>query len=350
MRLPRHGELWLPGYLRDRSRHLLKSHPPKRLWVAITDHYEPLVGNVTLKTALERVSRWQDRWPRIADDAPRDAQDKPPCYTFFYPQEEYRSELLAPLAAITRSGIGDVEVHIHHDRETRVAFQEKIRTYCLRLREAHGLLHDQDGRIVFGFIHGNWALDNSRPDGRWCGLNGEIELLHALGCYADFTMPSLPSPTQGRVINQVYWCTGTSDRPKAFDRGIEATPGGGIQGDLLMIAGPLGLRYRGRVLPRIETGEIAAYDPPTRYRVKRWLDLAPRVGDDAFLKLYSHGAPEGNAAALLDGGLANLFHWLHEIAAERQIELHWASAFEMYCAIKGLVHGSNSLPSEMGNC
>ena len=37
----------------------------------------------------------------------------------------------------------------------------------------------------FGFIHGNWCLDNSRADGRWCGLNNELILLRELGCYAD---------------------------------------------------------------------------------------------------------------------------------------------------------------------
>ena len=87
-------------------------------------------------------------------------------------------------------------------------------------------------------------------------MTGEIELLRDLGCYADFTMPSVPSPTQGRVINQVYWCTGTPGRPKAFDRGIEATSVA-AQGDLLMITGPLGLRYADRLVPRMEMGEIA---------------------------------------------------------------------------------------------
>ena len=75
------------------------------------------------------------------------------------------------------------------------------------LSDDHGLLREQEGRTVFGFIHGNWALDNSLPHGKWCGLNGEIALLRDLGCYADFTMPSMPSAAQGRVVNQIYWCT-----------------------------------------------------------------------------------------------------------------------------------------------
>jgi len=294
-----------------------------------------------METALRRVARWQEKWPRIAAAAPRDVAGRMPQYSFFYPQEEYRPELLAPLAEMTRQGIGDVEVHIHHDRETAEGFIRKITDFCRTLRNDHGLLHDHRGRMVFGFIHGNWALDNSRPDGLDCGLTGEIELLRDLGCYADFTMPSIPSPTQTHVVNQVYWCTGTPGRPKAFDRGVEASVGAGSQGDLLMITGPVGLRFEGRLVPRVEMGEIAHNDLPTLPRVRRWLDLAPRVGEELFLKLHTHGAREDNADALLGtgshaGGLEQMFRWLHEETQRRGIELHWASAYDMFCAIEAL--------------
>jgi hypothetical protein len=88
-------------------------------------------------------------------------------------------------------------------------------------------------------------------------------------------------------------------------------------------------------------GEIAANDPPTEYRVRRWLDLAPRIGGDIFLKLYTHGAREDNADALLGtstgvGGLQEMFRWLHEIAAEREIEVHWASAYRTFTAVEAL--------------
>ncbi len=343
----RTAHLWLPGYLGDRVGRLFNSTKPKRVWVSINDHYEPLGGNVSMETAQQRVQRWQDMWPKIADAAPRDADGNRPKYSFFYPQEEYRSELLEPLAEMTRAGVGDVEVHIHHANETANGFREKIRTFCQQLREGHGLLHDVDGRIGFAFIHGNWALDNSLPGGHWCGLTGEIKLLKELGCYADLTMPSIPSPTQGKVVNKIYWCTGSSDKPRSFDRGIEARVGGGVQGDLLMITGPLGLRYRDRLMPRMESGEVAVYDLPTPYRIKRWLDLAPRIGSDIFIKLYSHGAREDNAEALLGtsgraSGLEQMYRWLHEAAEERQLELHWASAFEMYSAAKRLIDGQGA--------
>jgi hypothetical protein len=343
MNLPRHAELWLAPYLKDRLRKSLRPTEPKRLWVAITDHFEPLGMGASLHTALGRVARWRDQWPRIAEAAPRDAAGQRPQYSFFYPQEEYQREVLNNIAEITRLGIADVEVHLHHDNEQRETFIRKVTEFCRRLTDDHGLLRRQNGQTVFGFIHGNWALDNSRLDGKWCGLGGEIALLRDLGCYADFTMPSAPSETQARRVNQIYWCTNNSDnRPRSFDCGVEATVGGGRRGDLLMITGPLGLRFGERLMPRLETGELAGYDLPTPARVRRWLALAPAIGNDIFLKLYTHGAQERNLEHLLNGGLASLFNWIAEEAQRRRIELHWASAWQMYQAADALIH-ANSL-------
>ncbi len=348
MKFPKNANLWLPAYLRDRADRARSAGKPKRLWVAHTDHYEPH-GNATLKVAHQRVGVWQRRWPHIAANAPKDAAGKPPCFTFFYPQEEYQRDLLNALAELTRTGTTDVEVHIHHFNETAAGFVEKMTAFLRTLREDHGLLHDHNGRRVFGFIHGNWALDNSHPTGFGCGVQGELQLLRDLGCYADFTMPSLPSPTQSRILNKIYWTTGDPARPRGFDHGIEATVGGGTRGDLLMVTGPTGLRYKGRLMPRIETGELAVYDPPTPYRVQRWLDLAPRIGDDIFLKLYGHSAREDNAAALLgtdsnEGTLAPMFRWIHQAAQQRNLELHWASAFGMFQAVDAIIHSPVSNP------
>ncbi|MGA2351487.1 MAG: hypothetical protein ABSF70_13710 [Terracidiphilus sp.] len=317
---------------------------PKRVWVAITDHYEPLGMGASQEAALNCVARWRDKWPSIADAGPRDTAGQRPQYSFFYPQDEYNRDLVDGIAEIVRFGVADVEVHLHHDNEQRDSFIRKVTEYCRRLTNEHGLLRQQDGRTVFGFIHGNWALDNSRPDGKCCGLDGEISLLRDLGCYADFTMPSLPSATQGRVVNQIYWCTSNSDRrPKSYDHGIEATVDGGTRGDLLMISGPLGVRFGGRLMPYLETGEIAGYNLPTRARVSRWFDLAPMIGDDLFVKLYTHGAQERNLVPLLHGGLSNLFNWFVEEADRRSIEIHWATAWQMYRVADNLIHGRESV-------
>ena len=97
-----------------------------------------------------------------------------------------------------------------------------------------------------------------------------------------------------------------------------------------MITGPVGVRFGGRMMPRVETGEIAGYDMPTRSRAKQWFDLAPTIGDDLFLKLYTHGAAERNLEPLLQHGLSDLYRWLAEEAERRDIEIHWTTAYQMF--------------------
>jgi hypothetical protein len=89
----------------------------------------------------------------------------------------------------------------------------------------------------------------------------------------------------------------------------------------------------------METGELAGYDLPTPSRVRQWFDLAPTIGEDIFLKLYTHGAQDRNREPLLNGGFGSLFHWLAEEADRRGIEIHWATAWQMYQAADALIQG-----------
>ena len=74
--------------------------------------------------------------------------------------------------------------------------------------------------VRYAFIHGNWSLCNSRPDGDWCGVNEELGILAETGCYADFTFPSAPSPTQPRMVNAIYYAKDTPGQPRGADQGL----------------------------------------------------------------------------------------------------------------------------------
>jgi hypothetical protein len=342
MILPRHAELWLGGYLQSRLREWsARSSGPQRVWLAIGDHYEPLGFGADDQTARERVQRWATEWPRIAGRH-RDSAGRSPKYTFFYPQEEYQPHLMSPLEKMTQAGIADVEIHIHHDGEGQQNFMDRMGGFQETLFHRHGLLRKREGKISFGFIHGNWALDNALPEGRWCGLNNELTLLEDLGCYADFTMPCGNSPAQARMVNQIYWAVDDPQRAKSYDRGIPVLPGLSPVG-LLMIPGPLGLRWAERLVPRLEKGEIASYDLPSRYRVRRWLSLAPRIGGDIFIKLYTHGCQERHINALLPAGLDALFESVQAECESRQWSFFYTSCWEMFQAVDAVRRGADPL-------
>jgi hypothetical protein len=341
--LPRHAELWFAGYIRSRLE-APRALRGGRVWVAIADHWEPYWLHPSDETAAERVAVWVKYWPEIARRH-ADSIGRSPQYTFYYPQEEYRPRFLDALAEMKRAGIADVDVHIHHDGEGQQNFVDRMSGFIETLVTRHGLLRLSNGRPVFGFIHGNWALANSRPDGRCCGLNNEITLLRDLGCYADFTMPSGDSPTQSRTVNTIYWVRDDPTKPRSYDQGVAVKPGAPGKGDLLMIPGPIGLRWAERLVPRLETGEIACQDLPTAYRVKRWLDLAPRIGNEIFLKLYAHGAQERHSSALLvNGGFDRLFTLLAEGCRRYGHELRYVSTWEMRQGVDAAARGGASAP------
>jgi hypothetical protein len=344
LKLPRNGQIWLPGYIRSLRRHKRqdRKNPCKRVWVVIADHYEPWSVERKREEPPGVVQRWRASWPQIAARH-KDTMGRPPCYTFFFPEEQYRPDLVEPLAEMTRMNIADVEVHIHHGGEGEQEFRERMAVFTESLFRDHGLLRTHEGRIVFGFIHGNWALDNSRPDGKWCGLNNELILLRELGCYADFTLPSAPSPTQTQMVNTIYWATDNPAKAKSHDLGIPVAVGKESSGDLLLVPGPLGLRRHNTQpwIPRLEAGEIASYDLPSRSRVSTWLDCAPRLGDDIFVKLFTHGAQQRNADALLEGELDCCFEQLSAECAARGLELYYVSAWDMFRAIESVRKGED---------
>ena len=232
-------QIWLGAWLKQKRP---KTNGPVHVMFSFVDHFEPQWGRPTYEVEVERVRQWREGYKALAGRH-RDADGVHPQHTFFYPEEEYRPEHLDQVADLCREGFGEIEVHLHHDNDTEAGLREKIERFVKVLHDRHGALpvDPATGRVVFGFIHGNWCLDNSRHDGRWCGVNNELEVLADLGCYADFTLPSAPSETQTRKVNSIYYATDDPLRPKSHDDGRDLARGKGVEGDLLIMQGPLAL-------------------------------------------------------------------------------------------------------------
>jgi hypothetical protein len=318
----------------------------------VADHFEPKWNHVPRRVQQERVQRWVHEYPLLAERF-ADSRGQAPQHTFFYPQDEYEGDLVEPIAGLCHRGFGDVEVHLHHDNDTGDGLREKLNGFTNALHYKHGLLQrDGAGRITYGFIHGNWALDNSRPDGRMCGVNNELSILLETGCYADFTLPSAPSPAQTSTINSIYYALDDPERPKSHDRGTLAAVGKRRpENTLLMIQGPLAADWKARkwgIIPRLESGDLRPVRPPTVERLRLWLKAGVSVlgrEDWRFIKLHAHGAQDPSTDMLL-GEPMRLFHQaLKEFAARNPwFFYYYVTAREMADLVRQAEQG-NSQPN-----
>jgi hypothetical protein len=284
-----------------------------------------------------------------------DADGVKPQHTFFYPEEEYRPEHLDALARLCSAGYGEIEVHLHHDNDTDAGLREKLRRFTHLLHHDHGALSKDvaTGALRWGFIHGNWALDNSRPDGRWCGVNNEIAILREEGCYADFTFPSAPDETQPAIVNAIYYATDDPAKPRSHDRGTKVRVGGGCPNGLMIIQGPLGPNWASRklgIFPRLENADVRLSQPPAPRRVDSWVRTGISVvgrPEWIFVKIHTHGTQEPDMPILLGQPARQMFAHLQDRYNDgANYRLHYVSAREMYNIAKAAEAGRSGDPGQ----
>ncbi len=344
--------LWLGAWLleRARKRAMPKAEGTRHLLFAVCDHYEPLHGDASIERGIDRVAAWRTRYPELAKGF-RDANGRPPRHGYFFPGEQYDPRLVEPLAELSKMGLGEVEVHLHHDRDTRATLKASLEK-TLEDLSRHGCISRDaaTGAARWAFIHGNWCLANARRDGRWCGVDDEMELLHELGCYVDLTFPSAPDQCQPAVVNQIYYPKGDVRRRRAYEDAERAAVGTPKRDRLLLIEGPLAMARRpGTKKVRIESAAIDAGDPPSDARLRTWVDQAVCVEgrpEWVFVKVHTHGAPEANADVLLGEPMRRL----HEALARdyndgTRWKLHYVTAREMYNVARAAMEGKSGSPA-----
>lgn len=344
--------LWLPSYLRQQPARLPDGM--KDVMLCVCDHFEPL-HRADKSEALRRMAAWKTEFPK--NIAPfRDADGVRPRHTCFYPIEQYDPDLLNDVAELCRASGAEVEVHLHHDRDTEETLRAKLEKGIADFTR-HGFLpRDATGRTRWGFVHGDWALDNSHPAGAQCGVSNELSLLRELGCYADFTLPSCPDVTQTRTINRLYYAQDTPG-PKSHDTGVQvrvlqspvgpaassALPQSGAEGadipafgDLLIVQGPLALNWERRklgFLPRLENSDLTIANPPRPDRMRLWLQQHIHVlgrPEWIFIKLHTHGGPPPNSGVFLGEPYRKFHQHLAETYTEAKgWRLHYVTAREL---------------------
>lgn len=353
---------WLTRYPFARFRALWERtfFERKHVIITIADHFEPGWSPNGILGHKDQLRRLKEYWKmaRSIGNSVVDVDGTKFRHTNFYPAEQYNAEILDILAEMQSEGLGEVEVHLHHGdpgTDTEEYLRRELTEFRDILAERHKCLSldPKTGRVMYGFVHGNLALDNS-CDGMHCGVDNELAILAETGCYADFTMPSAPDRTQVPVLNQIYECALPLEMVSAHSKGKRIGVGSKIEKFPLIFSGPLVFNWRRRVgglpVPRIEDGALAANQDLDMERFRRWVSANVTVqgkSDWIFVKLYCHGFFDHDQQACIGEDAKRFFGDLVENSAKTgDVTIHFASAREAFNIAMAAVEGHSGDPND----
>jgi hypothetical protein len=342
--------IWLPSYAVQKLRPSGKNKrndSPIDIIFCVVDHFEPIQNGSTASEEWNRINTWTNGFPTLADKH-TDTNGRPVQHTWFYPGEAYVAEYLEKLCILCRNGYGDVELHHHHSYQTSESLRALLNEAVNNFAKHGALTIERNGETehVYGFIHGNMALDNSRFDDRYCGVNNELILLKETGCYADFSAPTAPCRSQPSKVNAIYYAFDDPDSPKSHSSGIDVGVGRKQAGDLMIIQGPLALNWSSRkygLFPRIDNAEVLRSAPGTPDRIDRWVEQNIHVSGApnwVFVKISCHGAQDENFPVLLGESADEMYAYLESRYRDCDgFRLHYVTAREMYNIVKAAENG-----------
>jgi hypothetical protein len=347
----RRPDIWLPAYafgVLDRFMARLRRRKQlTHIIFLVCDHYEPRHGIKRPEQAFERVATWHKEYARLQARC-REKYGTVPVHSFFFPPH-HGYEHLAALSEMVFDGLGEVELHYHHDGDTEATLRSALKEVVAEFQR-WGLLFESsvEPRSSFSFIHGDWALNNSRH-GKLCGVNDEITILKELGCWGDLTMPS-GNVCQTRKINSIYYASSSPSKPKGHDSGIDARVGLTDIPGMLMMQGPLAINWGAPDHPRVENAALTTRNWGRLDRIRKWIDCNIHVKgrpDWLFVKLHTHGAIEKDFDGLFGEKAFEMHRMLNEQFNDGQrYRLHYVTARQAYNLVKAAEHGKDGDPSQ----
>jgi hypothetical protein len=350
---------WIFSDIKRGICNFFKGSPKSSIHVifCFADHFEPGNRNAKPKQQKDRVDAWVERYPLLASKH-KDSDGICPQHTFFFPPHYDTDDHLRRIVDLCSEGFGEVEMHLHHDRQDpwpddEATLHKKVLD-CIEAYSRHGVFCLPNGQRVYAFIHGDWALANSLKGGKHCGINSELAILKDTGCYADFTFP-VCNEAQPKLANTLFYAQTRVSHPKSYNihsRPIEV--GKEVPRDsLMLIQGVIGLRWKSRIhkiKPSIEQSnvDISDYPFPKRidFLVRKRIHVKGRP-EWIFIKMHTHGAREEDQEVLLGKTCDDMFSYFEARYNDgSKYFLHYVSAREMFNIITAAKDGRNGNPGE----
>lgn len=316
---------------------------PTDIFFFFTDHYEP-------DRDVSRMRAWGERYRALASRH-HDSEGRPVQHTWFYPGEQGTPEVFTTLREWTQAGLGEVELHYHHARDTEATFRDKLQHAIADFQE-YGFLKTVDGRTNFAFIHGNWGLDNSNGP-RFCGVNTELKLLREVGCFCDFTFPSIYWDAQPPFVNTIY-AARDDPQPKSYARRLPIPTLFDGSADLMIFEGPLVFSPSSNLkhlFLDVEDGNVHPAVPATPARVDDWVRADVHVEqrpDWVFVKVWGHSvSTPGDSDAALGPDFDQALSYLETHYNDgRRYRLHYVTAREAYNLAIAAARGAKGDPDQ----
>jgi len=336
--------IWLPGYVTWLLHQEKAATAPVHIFFFFVDHFEP-------GQDAAMMDRWAREYPRIADRH-RDSSGRVWQHTWFYPGEQPIDRNMVALRKLVAAGYGETELHLHHFNDTPQSARERFQR-AIAWFQTYGFLQTAGGATHFGFIHGNWSLDNSRGNA-FCGNNRELQMLRELGCFADYTFSSIFVESQPSTVNNIFEAT-DDDGPKSYDRGgVPLRVGVAPVGDLVIFQGPLLLVPTARpnkLFLEVENAEIHAVAPVTPRRMDAWVRANIHVEgrpEWRFVKIHTHGASaREDADEILGPELDGALRYMETAYNDgTHYVLHYVTAREAFNLARAAVDGKQGDPRQ----
>ena len=314
---------------------------PIHIMFCTVDHYEPGTQSASMEIEFQRVNDLLSTFPKIVENH-RDSAGNIPKRTWFFPPHYHRNGSLKKLVELCARGYGEIEFHLHHGKtepDTPENLEKTIRK-TIEEYSKFGIFGKCNGQIKYGFIHGDWALENSRNN-NFCGVNNEIELLIKTGCYADFTFPSCIENNPLK-INTIFYVKEDPSKPKSYRRGRSVMDQKRTPGDLMLVQGPIYpyLFFKRKYFPLLKIN-AAAIDDKFQFSKNR-IDVLVKAGihlkgknNWIFIKTHTHGALDNKV--VLGQKMNKIFSYLETKYNDgKHFVLHYVTAREMYNIINAM--------------
>ena len=356
---------WMARYPFERMANRLQQNAfeKKHIIFTIADHFEPswsAKGLLDLDSQLRRLDEWYEI-ARKTGDILRDADGTKFRHTNFYPAEQYDRRILEKMARLQAEGLGETEIHLHHGVE-KPDTAENLRKVLTEFRDClaqeHKLLSrfDARGEPKYAFVHGNLALANS-CDGKFCGVDEEMQILAETGCYADMTLASAPDQSQVSMLNKIYECGFPLHEKVPHRRGTSLEAGRNHLQLPMIFTGPLVLnwtrRIKGLPVPRLEDGALVNNQPMDLARFDRWKNANVTVkgrSDWIFVKLYCHGFFDYDQSACIGEAVREFFGKIIENGEKTGgYKVYFASAREAANMVLAATDGQRGTPGKYRN-